>query len=107
MSKQQALWAALAAVSLLGGCAAAPPPPEIVWRGGDAAHLAADKAACQKESVNIDYNSPAAYSDPRYGATSAMAAQINRDAPLTDQHAAVRAAARAACMSDKGWKPQE
>jgi lysophospholipase L1-like esterase len=109
MSNGMKLWAAILGASLLAGCASetTSPPPEIVWVGGDAAHLAADKDACQKESVNVDYNSAAGYSDPRYGPTSAMAAQINRDRPLSDQHAAVRAAAMAACMTDKGWKPQE
>ena len=108
MTNRMKLYAALLGAILLVGCASEPPPPpEIVWMGGDAAHLAVDKAACQKESINVDYNSAAGYSDPRYGPTSAMAAQINRDSPLTNQHAAVRAAAMAACMADKGWKPQE
>jgi hypothetical protein len=102
------LWVGLLGAASLVGCATPEPsPPAIVWVGGDAARLAADTAACQKESINVDYNSAAGYSDPRYGPTSAMASQINRDSPLTDQHAAVRAAAMAACMSDKGWKPQE
>jgi len=102
-------WAGLVGASLLAGCASRePPPPPIVWvGGGDAVRLAADTAACQKESINVDYNSAAGYSDPRYGPTNAMAAQINRDAPLRDQHAAIRAAAMAACMTGKGWKPQE
>ena len=107
MTNRMKLWGPILGASLLAGCAGAPPPPEIVWIGGDAAHLTADKDACQKESINVDYNSAAGYSDPRYGPTSAMAAQINRDRPLSDQHAAVRAAAMAACMTDKGWKPQE
>jgi len=108
MTNRMKHWGPILGASLLAGCAGAPPPPpEIVWIGGDAAHLTADKDACQKESINVDYNSAAGYSDPRYGPTSAMAAQINRDRPLSDQHAAVRAAAMAACMTDKGWKPQE
>ncbi len=69
--------------------------------------MAADKASCQKESVDVDINQATGYSDPRYGTTIAMAAAINRDAPLTDQRAAIHAAAFAACMTDKGWKSQE
>jgi hypothetical protein len=100
--------AGLVAMSLLAGCASAPPPPPpIVWIGGDPAHLVADQTACEKDSLNVDYNSAAGYSDPRYGPTNAMAAQINKDAPLADQHAAIRRAAMAACMTDKGWKPQD
>ena len=106
MSKTK-LWAASLAMSLLAGCASTPPPPPIVWIGGDPAHLAADKAACEKESANVDYSSAAGFSDPRYGPGNAMAAQINRDAPLGDQHAAIRAAAMAACMTGKGWKAQD
>ena len=101
------VWTAILAASVLAGCASEPPPPEIVWIGGDPTHLASDKAACEKESMNNDFNSAAGYSDPRYGPTNAMAAQINRDAPLANQHAAIRAAGMAACMSDKGWKPQD
>jgi hypothetical protein len=107
MHGRMKLWAGLCAVGLLAGCASAAPPPTVVWIGGDPAHLAADKAACEKDSLNVDFNSAAGYSDPRYGPTNAMAAQIDRDAPLADQHAAIRRAAMAACMTDKGWKPQE
>ena len=99
--------AGLGAVALaLTGCASAPPPAPIVWIGGDPGHLAADRAACRKDSEGVDINEAANYSDPRYGATTAMAAAINRDAPLTDQRVAVRAAAFAACMTDKGWTAQ-
>jgi len=101
------VWTAILAASVLAGCASEPPPPEIVWIGGDPTHLASDKAACEKESMNNDFNSAAGYSDPRYGPTNAMAAQINRDAPLANQQAAIRAAGMAACMTNKGWKPQE
>ena len=108
MTDRMKVWVAIAGAALLAGCASQdPPPPEIVWIGGDPSHLAADKAVCEKDSLNNDYNSAAGYSDPRYGPTNAMAAQINRDAPLANQHAAIRAAAMAACMADKGWKAQE
>jgi len=107
MTDRTKIWAVILVASLLAGCASEPPPAEIVWVGGDPTHLASDKAACEKDSMNVDFNSAAGYSDPRYGPTNAMAAQINRDAPLANQHAAIRAAGIAACMTDKGWKPQE
>ena len=108
MTDKMKVWLAIAGAVLVAGCASQEPQTqEIVWTGGDPAHLAADKAACEKDSLNNDYNSAAGYSDPRYGPTNAMAAQVNRDAPLTNQHAAIRAAATAACMTDKGWKPQD
>jgi hypothetical protein len=91
----------------LASCASTPPPPPITWTGGNPAHLAADKATCKKDSAETDMNDAGSYSDPRYGPTNAMAAAINRDAPLTDQRAAVRAAAFAACMTDKGWKAEQ
>jgi hypothetical protein len=90
----------------LASCASSPPPPPITWTAGNPAHLVADKAACQKDSADVDMNQATGYSDPKYGPTSAMAAAINRDSPLTDQRAAVRAAAFAACMTDKGWKAE-
>jgi len=98
--------AAMLLAGALGGCASTPPSAAIVWTGGDPAHLAADQTACQHESDGVDVNQATSYSDPRYGATNAMAAAINRDAPLTDQHASVKAAAFDACMTDKGWKAQ-
>jgi hypothetical protein len=99
-------WVILPLMLALAGCASEAPPPPLSWTGGDPAHLAADKAACAHESAGVDINEATGYSDPRYGTTSAMAAAINRDAPLSDQHAAVRAAAFAACMTDKGWKAE-
>lgn len=93
------------ALLALAACASAP-TPSVTWTGGDPARLAADQAACQTEASQLDVNQSATYSDPRYGVTSAMAAQVGRDNPLMDQKAAVRAATVATCMSDKGWKPQ-
>jgi hypothetical protein len=100
------LAAVLLAGAVLTGCATSPGPEAIVWTGGDPARLAADKAACETDSASVDINAPSGYSDPKYGTTAAMAAAINRDAPLTDQGAAVKRAVFAACMSDKGWKPR-
>lgn len=92
-------------LAVLTGCASAPPPaPQISWSGKPPSTLAADEAACKTDSAGVDVNEAEGYSDPRYGATSAMAAALNRDAPLDNQHAAVRGAAFAACMTDKGWK---
>ena len=97
-------WLISLACGALAACASAPPPAApLAWTGGDPTRLAADQAVCQKDSEGVDINQATGYSDPRYGATSAMAAAINRDSPLTDQRAAVRAAAFAACMTDKGW----
>ena len=91
----------------LAACASAPPPaPEPAWAGGDPAHLAADKAECQKEANALDPNVSAGYSDPRYGVTSAMAAAVGRDNPLDNRAQIVRDAAIATCMGDKGWKAQ-
>lgn len=94
---------ALTGLALAGCASEPPPPPPIAWTGGDPARLAADEAACQKDSASVDINQAAGYTDPEYGPSNAMAAAINRDSPLTDQRAAIRRAAFAACMSDKGW----
>jgi uncharacterized lipoprotein len=97
--------AGLLAAAALAGCASTP-SDAIAWTGGDPARLAADKAACANDSSGVDINAASGYSDPTYGTTAAMAAAINRDAPLTDQHAAVKRAAFAACMTGKGWKAE-
>jgi hypothetical protein len=99
---------AFALCATLGACASspAPPPPPETWLGGDPAHLATDKADCQKESAAVDVRQAAGYSDPRYGVTSAMAAAVSADNPLVDEKAAIRTAAFDACMNDKGWKAQ-
>ncbi|MBV9509772.1 MAG: hypothetical protein JO303_05775 [Caulobacteraceae bacterium] len=99
-------WAIVMAGLTLGACASQPPPTPITWTGGDPAHLAADEAACRQDSAGVDINNANGYSDPEYGPTSAMAAAINRDSPLTDQRAAVRSAAFAACMTNRGWKAE-
>jgi len=97
--------AVLLAATALTACASNAPTP-ITWGGGDPTRLAADEAACHTESEGVDINAASGYSDPTYGTTAAMAAAINRDAPLTDQHAAVKQAAFAACMTGKGWKAE-
>jgi hypothetical protein len=100
------IWSATAMLLLgLGGCVSAPPPAPK-WTGGDPAHLVADQAQCEREAAGLDPNQSAGYSDPRYGVTSAMAAQIARDNPLMDQQAALRLAAVTICMGDKGWTPR-
>ncbi len=91
----------------LAACASDPAPtPEVVWIGGDPAHLAADKAECAKEASSLDPNVSATYSDPRYGVTSAMAAAVGRDNPLDNRAQVVRDATIATCMTGKGWKAQ-
>jgi hypothetical protein len=93
---------AIAALALCG-CASAPKPADD-WVGADPTRLPADKAACESESAGVDVNEAAGYSDPRYGMTSAMAAAVAKDNPLTDTRPQIKAAAFAACMTDKGWR---
>ena len=52
----------------------------------------------------VDANAIGGYSDPRYGMSSAMAAAVAKDDPLTDTSPQAHAAAFAACMTDKGWR---
>jgi len=92
----------LAALSLAGCLSDKKPAPEV-WTGGDPAHLAADKAQCHAEADRLDVTQPGAYSDPRYGVTSAMAEAVAKDNPLADRGAIVRQAAYDTCMGDKGW----
>lgn len=96
---------ALALPLLLAACASAPPPAaEAGWTGADPARLKGDVAACARDAEQVDVNQASGYSDSRYGITSAMAAAIDRDDPLTDHSAGVRSAAFATCMADKGWR---
>jgi len=100
-------WIAIGVLTVsLAACASGSQPGrrDVAWTGGDPARLASDKAACAHEVDQIDVNNSATYSDPTYGATSAMAAAVGRDNPLTDQKANIRAAAMASCMTGKGWK---
>ena len=93
---------------VLGACAHDAPVAEapVVWRGGDPAHLAADRADCKRESAGVDVRQAEGYSDPRYGVSSAMARAVSDYDPLVDTRAAQRTAAFYACMNDKGWKPE-
>ncbi len=93
----------LAIAVLLSACVGDKPVAET-WTGGDAAHLAADQAACRNEAATLDVNDPSNYSDPRYGVTSAMAEAVAKDNPMADRGAIVRQAAFDTCMSDKGWR---
>jgi hypothetical protein len=90
---------------MLAGCASASRPAEV-WSGGDPQRLAADQTACRNDAADLDVNQANGYSDPRFGVTSAMAAAVGKDNPLTDQRANVRAAAFETCMNDKGWRSQ-
>jgi hypothetical protein len=97
---------ALVGAMALTGCASAGDPKTTAdaWVGGDQARLAADTAACHRDAADIDVNQAENYSDPRYGTTSAMAAAIAEDNPLTNTRPQIKAATFAACMSDKGWR---
>ena len=94
---------ALTLALALAGCASTP-KEDGGWIGGDAAHLNDDLAACHREVANLDVNQVSGYSDPRYGMTSAMAAAIAKDNPMTDTRPQIRAAAFTTCMNDKGWR---
>ncbi|MDR3510487.1 MAG: hypothetical protein P4L73_02550 [Caulobacteraceae bacterium] len=97
------LAAALASALVLAGCASTPQGGDG-WVGGDQAHLAADTDACRKEAAGVDVNQASGYSDSRYGMTSAMAAAVAKDNPLSDTKPQIRAATFTACMNDKGWR---
>ncbi len=105
MVKTIAVWTTTVAfgAAALAGCASTSKSAND-WVGGDPARLAADMAACRDESAGVDVNAAAGYSDPRYGLTSAMAAAVAKDNPLTDTSPQIRAAAFATCMTDKGWR---
>ena len=93
------------AAALLSACASAPTPEPKTWVGHDPAQLAGDRAACQKETDDIDAGQANGYSDSRYGVASALAEAIDRDDPMKDHRGDARAAAFITCMSDKGWHP--
>lgn len=102
IAKGLAAFAALTAALALGGCASTSQTNDG-WVGGEPAHLSADMDACRKEASGVDVNQATGYSDPRYGMTSAMAAAVARDNPMTDTRPQIRAATFTACMNDKGW----
>ncbi len=104
MATAKILWAALASIAALGGCASASSPPPMTWVGGDPAHLAADQAACHKDTDNVGLGANG-YSDSRYGVASALAEAIDRDDPMKSHVGDARRAAFITCMSDKGWHP--
>jgi hypothetical protein len=95
---------ALLAAAALTACASGGPP--IVWTGGEASHLAADKTDCRKQADSIDVYRANDYSDPRYGAATAMAAAIDRDDPIRGHNHSAQDAAFQACMVQKGWTSQ-
>ena len=99
------LFAAFLSATLLSACASTPTPEPKTWMGHDPAGLAADEAACHKETEDIDAGQANGYSDSRYGVASALAEAIDRDDPLKNHRADARAAAFITCMSDKGWHP--
>lgn len=96
---------AMLAAALLSACANTPTAQPKTWTGGEPAHLAADQAACHKDTDNVDAGQANGYSDSRYGVASALAEAIDRDDPLKDHRGDARTAAFITCMSDKGWHP--
>ncbi len=89
----------------LSACASTPAPSrDPVWLARTDANLAADLAACTRESNNVDLNSITSYSDGRYGPAAAMARQVQdgdvNGITMKDVYAAVRDS----CMTSKGWK---
>jgi hypothetical protein len=98
------LCAIVLTASALAGCASAPASAPTQWTGGDPAKLAADQAACHKDTDGIGLGSYG-YSDSKYGVSSAMAEAIDRDDPFKSHAGDARKAAFITCMSDKGWHP--
>jgi hypothetical protein len=96
---------AMLGAAALSACASTPVPAPRTWVGGDPARLAADQAACHKETDDIDAGQANGYSDSRYGVASALAEAIDRDDPLTNHRGEARVAAFQTCMGDKGWRP--
>jgi hypothetical protein len=94
---------AAAALAALAGCATSSETAQP-WVGGDPAHLSADRAACRQEASAVDVNQASGYSDPRYGVTSAMAAAVAKNNPLSDTRPQIRQATFTTCMNDKGWR---
>ena len=105
MAAIRSILAAALAASALSACASSPSTPEIkTWIGGDPAHLAADQAACHKETDGLDAGQANAYSDSRYGVASALIESLDRDDPLRDHRGDARAVAFITCMGNKGWR---
>ncbi len=106
MARAKSLLAVLLGAAALTGCASAPSPEPKSWTGGDPTHLAADQAACHKETDALDAGQANAYSDSRYGVASALIEGLDRDDPLHDHRGDARGAAFITCMSNKGWHTQ-
>jgi hypothetical protein len=96
---------ALGLAVALAGCASDKVAAET-WTGGNPAKLADDQAACRKDADALDVNQAANYSDGQYGVTSAMAAAVASNNPLSDQGPAIRRAAFDTCMTNRGWTLQ-
>ncbi|HEX4181597.1 MAG TPA: hypothetical protein VHY32_12470 [Caulobacteraceae bacterium] len=103
MAATKSIWAAILGAAALSACASTSSPEPKTWTGGDPAHLAADQAACHKETDGLDAGQANAYSDSRYGVASALVEGLDRDDPLRDHRGDARVAAFITCMSNKGW----
>jgi hypothetical protein len=99
------LLAVAAGAAAIAGCASTSAPEPRTWTGGDPARLAADQAACHKETDDVDVGQARGYSDSKYGVASALAEAVDRDDPLHNHAVDARKAAFITCMSDKGWHP--
>ena len=106
MARASSFLTVLLGAGMLAACASAPPPEPKSWAGGDPAHLAADQAACHKETDALDAGQANSYSDSRYGVASALIEGLDRDDPLRDHRGDARVAAFITCMSNKGWHTQ-
>jgi hypothetical protein len=105
-ARARSLLAAILGAAALAACASAPTPEPKTWVGGDPTHLAADQAACHKDTDSLDAGQANSYSDSRYGVASALIEGLDRDDPMRDHRSDARVVAFITCMTNKGWHTQ-
>ena len=102
------LSALLACAALLAGPARAGDAYDdryFVKIGATGHDLLADRAECRRQALTLG-SSAAAYSDPQYGALSALGAAIDSDALHGDGlRRRMRDAVLESCMKRQGWTP--
>lgn len=77
-----------------------------VRRGGDAASMYADRDACRREAMALG-SSALAYSNPQYGALSAMGEALDSDALHEGGlKKRMQRAVLDSCMRRSGWEPR-